>query len=130
MTSLRGRAMALFGAPRQLEDAARQAVNAAIEIRNHVERFTRERALPVELTTRIGVNTGRVFAGGVGGELRRDYTVMGKTVNLASRLGAVEGYVFHQFLHPERRKYAFALGKYLFGNTGINEFFLQFPALF
>jgi len=83
--------MALFGAPRALEHAARQAINAAIEIRNVVERFNVERALPARLEVQIGINTGLVFAGEIGGGDSRDYTVLGSTVNLASRLQNAAG---------------------------------------
>ncbi len=42
----------------------------------------------LDLEVRIGVNRGHVFAGDVGNEFRRTYTVMGDTVNLAARLMA------------------------------------------
>ncbi len=45
-------------------------------------------AIDTPLTLRAGVNAGRVFAGPVGSSLRRSYTVIGDTVNLAARLMA------------------------------------------
>jgi len=78
--------MALFGIPRAIEDAPRQAVNAAIAIRNDVATFTRERGLAALLDIHVGINTGLVVYGGVGGAERRDLTAMGDAVNVASRL--------------------------------------------
>jgi class 3 adenylate cyclase len=78
--------MALFGAPRAIEDAPRQAINAAIEMRNRLAALSRERALPAPLDLHVGINTGLVLAGDVGGATRRDFTVMGDAVNLAARL--------------------------------------------
>lgn len=77
--------MALFGAPNALEHAPQHAINAAIAIRTGVERFGSQ-GFPVPLSVHIGINTGLVAAGAVGGRDRRDYTVMGEAVNLASRL--------------------------------------------
>jgi class 3 adenylate cyclase/tetratricopeptide (TPR) repeat protein len=76
--------MALFGVPDAIENAPQQAVNAAIEIRNEVTRLARE--LDARIEVRIGVNSGLVVAGEIGGRVKRDYSVMGDTVNLAARL--------------------------------------------
>jgi class 3 adenylate cyclase/tetratricopeptide (TPR) repeat protein len=78
--------MALFGVPQALEDAARQAVNASIEMRNRIARFNDEQHLPERVDVHIGINTGLVIAGDVGGQQKRDFTVMGDTVNIAARL--------------------------------------------
>lgn len=78
--------MALFGAQQVVENAARHGVHASLEIRSGLEHFNRERALPVPLQVHIGLNTGLVVAGEVGGKVKRDFTVMGDTVNLAARL--------------------------------------------
>ncbi len=78
--------MALFGVPNAIENAPQQAINAAIEIRNRLQDFCRDEALPAPLDVHIGVNTGLVIAGEIGGRVKRDFTVMGDTVNLASRL--------------------------------------------
>jgi class 3 adenylate cyclase/tetratricopeptide (TPR) repeat protein len=88
--------MALFGAPIALEHAPQHAINAAIAIRAAVDAFEGNRRLPVSLRVHIGVNTGLVAAGAVGGDGKSDYTVMGAAVNLASRLqsAAKDGQIF------------------------------------
>ncbi|MBW2218015.1 MAG: AAA family ATPase [Deltaproteobacteria bacterium] len=78
--------MALFGVPFAAENAAQRAVNTAIELKRCLVRFNNEQDLIVPLDIHIGINTGVVVAGGVGGSKKRDYTVMGETVNIASRL--------------------------------------------
>ncbi|MCB1305031.1 MAG: adenylate/guanylate cyclase domain-containing protein [Leptospiraceae bacterium] len=80
--------MAIFGAPVQRDDHARRAVQAAIAM----ERFRKEisdqflsEGLP-ELRTGTGIHSGAVVAGPIGSSDRMEYTVVGDTVNLASRL--------------------------------------------
>src|SRR5262249_36124323 len=78
--------MALFGVPAALENAPQQAINAAIEMRTELRRMVEERRIPMPLEIHVGINTGLVIAGNVGGEVKQEFTVMGDTVNLASRL--------------------------------------------
>ena len=78
--------MVLFGVPKALEDAPQKAVNAAIEIRNRLYKFNQEKSLTIPLNIHIGINTGPVVAGMIGSGQKQDFTVMGDTVNLASRL--------------------------------------------
>jgi len=82
--------MALFGAPHSHENDPELAVLAALEMIKVTEELNRD--LPVKLdrplTVHIGINTGMVIAGLVGTGKKTDYTVMGDTVNLASRLEA------------------------------------------
>ena len=83
--------MALFGAPKTLEDGPHRAINSALEMRNRLLRFNEEKQLPIPLSFHIGINTGPVIAGMVGSGTKQDFTVMGDTVNLASRMeGAAE----------------------------------------
>jgi class 3 adenylate cyclase/tetratricopeptide (TPR) repeat protein len=78
--------MALFGAPIAVEDAPRQAINAAIAILERVTAFAAERGLDAGIDAHVGINTGLVVYSEVGGETSHDTTAMGDTVNVASRL--------------------------------------------
>ena len=91
--------MAIFGAPLAHGDDIERAVRAALEMQASmpdINRYTQtvleEVGVPfLPLSQRIGINYGHVFAGNVGSERkgsRREYTVMGDTVNLAARLMA------------------------------------------
>ncbi|MEM7016195.1 MAG: adenylate/guanylate cyclase domain-containing protein [Pseudomonadota bacterium] len=80
--------MALFGAPLQRPDDAANAVRTALEMRETLIRLNqgfRERDMP-EIGVGVGINTGLVVAGNMGSEQRLNYTVIGDSVNLASRL--------------------------------------------
>ncbi|MBM3274541.1 MAG: AAA family ATPase, partial [Candidatus Sericytochromatia bacterium] len=82
--------MALFGAPVAHEDDPERAVRAAWEMQVSAQEFSLnlERQTGIGLKVRIGLNTGLVVAGAVGGSQRADYTVIGDTVNLAQRMEA------------------------------------------
>ncbi|MEM8732825.1 MAG: adenylate/guanylate cyclase domain-containing protein, partial [Planctomycetota bacterium] len=80
--------MAVFGVPVAGGDDADRAVECAISMMQGIDDHNRsraERGLPA-LEHGIGVNYGTVVAGNVGTENRAAYTVIGDTVNLASRL--------------------------------------------
>lgn len=79
--------MALFGAPTAIEEAPKQALNAAIEMRNRLRQFGEEQGL-AGLHLYVGVNSGLVIAGDMGGPRTRDFTVIGDAVNVAARLKA------------------------------------------
>lgn len=80
--------MALFGAPIAHENDPERALRTALDMVAALETFNREHAdkIPKPLRLHFGINTGLVIAGGIGTATRQDYSVMGDTVNLASRL--------------------------------------------
>ena len=74
--------MALFGAPVAHEDDAERAVRAGLGMQDAMEEVNQDLPSDIDFDLRVGVNTGEVLAGAVG----ETYTVMGDTVNVASRL--------------------------------------------
>src|SRR5690606_20067934 len=82
--------MAVWGAPLDVEQAERKAVEAALDCQAALADFNREVVgayLPAgRLGTRIGVATGFAVAGNMGSSQRLNYTVTGDMVNLAARL--------------------------------------------
>ncbi|MDR1955282.1 MAG: response regulator [Treponema sp.] len=90
--------MALFGAPRTLSDAPGCAIRAAINMMRALSQVdTSHIRLPESgFAVGIGINYGECVVGNIGFQNKQDYTVIGDTVNLASRL---EG-VTKEYRHP------------------------------
>ncbi len=76
--------MALFGAPVAHGDDPLRAVRAAFDIHGAMETLSAE--LGRELRVHVGIASGEVVAGGLGSAQSQEYTVLGDSVNLASRL--------------------------------------------
>lgn len=76
--------LAVFGAPQRHADHAIRGVTAAHEIADLVRQPP-----AAEVRLGIGLDSGRVVAGTIGGGGRRDFTVIGDTVNTAARVEAV-----------------------------------------
>ncbi len=75
--------LAVFGAPERHADHAARALAAARDIAHRVRK-----GLGGELRVGLGVSSGRVVAGTIGGGGRRDFTVIGDPVNTAARVEA------------------------------------------
>jgi adenylate cyclase len=82
--------MVIWGAPVSHDDDPARAVRAAVDIRRELVAFNRQRAAQgkKEIKIGIGINTGNVVAGYIGSSQTMSYSVVGDTVNTASRLCA------------------------------------------
>src|SRR4029077_2766948 len=80
--------MALFGAPVAHEDHAVRACYAALQMQDAVGRYSDElrRSEGIEVQIRVVLNSGGVLVRSIGSDLRMDYTAIGQTTHLASRM--------------------------------------------
>ena len=80
--------MGVFGSPEALENHALSACRVALSCRDRLPfvNIEIEKREGVKLAARIGINTGSMIVGNLGSERKKNYTVIGDAVNLASRL--------------------------------------------
>jgi len=85
--------MALFGAPLAHEDHAQRACYAALSIQKALKYYEEKikKDHGTDFKMRIGLNSGPVVVGSIGDDLRMDYTAIGDTSNLASRIESMAG---------------------------------------
>ena len=88
--------LALFGAPLAADDAAQRAVAAAREMLIANDRINKASSWPLRIG--IGIHIGEVVAGSIGSPRRKEYTVIGDTVNFAARIEALNKEFNSQFL--------------------------------
>jgi adenylate cyclase len=81
--------MAFFGAPEPQLDHADRAAQAALGMLARLDKLNEEKLWKEPLQLRIAINSGKAVVGDVGSSQRVDYTVLGATVNLASRMESV-----------------------------------------
>lgn len=81
--------MAFWNAPYPQADHAWLGVQAGLDMQACIERLNREHRFAAPIQFGIGINTGPVIVGNIGSEKRLEYTPIGDTVNVASRLCGV-----------------------------------------
>ena len=91
---------AIWGAPVKTQNHAELALQTAIAIDREVSRFNATQRFPA-LKTRIGVHTGPMLVGNLGSTKRFDYTAIGDSVNLASRIEGLNKYFGTTILFTE-----------------------------
>jgi adenylate cyclase len=96
---------AIWGAPVKVDNHAELALKTAVAIQEGVERFNASRRFP-PLATRVGVHTGTMLVGNLGSSKRFDYTAIGDSVNLTSRLEGLNKYLGTTVLFSEATRIA------------------------
>lgn len=81
--------MAFFGAPEPQPDHADRAFTAAIGMLDRLDKLNAHHVLSEPLQLRIAINSGKAVIGDVGSSQRFDYTALGATINLASRMEGI-----------------------------------------
>jgi adenylate cyclase len=97
--------MAFWGAPLDDPEHARHAVEAALEMSDVLQRFRQELGEQgANFDVGIGIHSGPAVVGLIGSEQRREYTAIGDTVNLASRIEGLTKGVSRILVSAETRK--------------------------
>lgn len=91
---------AIWGAPVAMANHAEMGIKTALAIHKGVEKFNSSQRFPA-LVTRIGVHTGPMLVGNLGSKKRFDYTAIGDSVNLASRIEGLNKYFGTTILFTE-----------------------------
>lgn len=120
--------MAYFGAPVKSENHAQKAIECALMMRSEIEIYNKKRtargAEPIHIG--IGINTGPAIIGDIGAEIRREFTIIGDTVNTASRIESLTKYHHVDILLTSTTRERIAAtvhdeAKYSFRSLGRNE---------
>ena len=111
--------MALFGAPIALEDAPQRAIRSAFAIHREMTKFSNKIKEQIKdmppIKMRVGIHTGVVVVGTIGNNLRVEFTAVGNTVNLASRM---EGLAESGTTYVSEETFKLTEGFFRFENQG------------
>ncbi|TKD01371.1 adenylate/guanylate cyclase domain-containing protein [Polyangium fumosum] len=93
--------MAVFGAPLRGDNDCKNAIEAALEIVSRLEALVADGSIPA---TRVGIGiaSGKALIGNVGSSERKEYTVIGDVVNVASRVEGLNKELGSQILVTAR----------------------------
>lgn len=91
---------AIWGAPVKIPNHAEVAIKTGLAIQKGVERFNASKRYP-PLITRIGIHTGPMLVGNLGSVRRQEYTAIGDSVNLSSRIEGLNKYLGTSLLFTE-----------------------------
>jgi adenylate cyclase len=110
--------MAFWGAPNEIENPASAAIDCALKMLEGLQRLRQSDERFADVDIGIGIATGDVVVGNFGGAQRFDYSAVGDTVNLASRL---EGLTRHFQVHllVNRQTLVEAAGDYCAREVGL-----------
>lgn len=111
--------LAYFGAPLAQSDHAHRAVSCALDMQRTLVLLNQRRADRGEgpLEVGIGIHTGEAIVGDIGPSSRREFTVIGDTVNLAARLESLTKEQGQSILISESAR-ALAGGEYRYRSMG------------
>jgi adenylate cyclase len=110
--------MAFWGAPNEIENPAGAAIDCALKMLEGLQRLRRDDERFADVDIGIGIATGDAIVGNLGSEHRFDYSAVGDTVNLASRLEGLTRH-FHVHLLVNRQTLIEAAGNYCAREVGL-----------
>ena len=83
--------LGVFGVPVYHADHAERAIKAAVTMQKKFRQRAGDNGNPLLSRTGIGINTGVVVSGNLGSQVKMEYTVIGDSVNVASRINSLAG---------------------------------------
>lgn len=104
--------MAFWGAPLKDRHHARHAIESALEMQKQLRALNQAATNKQEIRIGIGINTGIMSVGNMGSRYRRNYTVLGDAVNLASRIESLTKFygvdtIISSTTHEHQSKFVF-----------------------